>query len=177
MNNAILMDFQVDKANNKIKVDRTFDAPVDMVWAAWTQAEILDQWWAPKPWRAVTKEMNFKVGGFWHYYMAGPEGEKHWCMAEYQSITPQKHFSYKDAFCDENMNINTDHPRMHWENKFTAEGDTTRVNIEISFNKLADLETIISMGFKEGFTMGMENLDQYFRAHSKLQKEGKKRTS
>ena len=173
MNKTIFMDFQVDKANNKIRVHRSFEAPVDMVWAAWTQAEILDQWWAPKPWRAVTKEMNFEEGGVWHYYMAGPKGEKNWCMAEYESITPKKSFSYRDAFCDENLNLDQNHPRMHWENKFTDEGDTTMVNIEISFNKLADLETIIRMGFKEGFTMGMENLDHYINTHFKLRKKGK----
>lgn len=176
MNNTILTDFQVDKASNRIRVDRSFDAPVDMVWAAWTKAEILDQWWAPKPWRAVTKEMNFEEGGYWHYYMAGPEGEKNWCMAEYESITPQKRFSYRDAFCDENRNINLGHPRMHWQNTFTGQGETTLVNIEISFDKPADLETIMQMGLREGFTMGMENLDQYISTHFKLRKQDKKRT-
>ncbi|MDZ7624970.1 MAG: SRPBCC domain-containing protein [Ignavibacteriaceae bacterium] len=61
------MDFIVDKQNNKVKVTREFAAPLSKVWAAWTQSELLDQWWAPKPWKAKTKEMEFKEGGHWLY--------------------------------------------------------------------------------------------------------------
>src|SRR6187431_3103993 len=69
MNATILFNFQVDKVNKKINVERSFNGPIDPVWSAWTEAEILDQWWAPKPWRAETKSMNFKEGGRWHYCM------------------------------------------------------------------------------------------------------------
>src|SRR5687767_16002716 len=113
MNKTILMDFQVDKEAKQIKVTREFDAPLDLVWQAWTNSEILDQWWAPKPWKAVTKSMDFREGGTWLYYMQGPEGEKHWCKAEYKSIKPQKFFSWLDAFCDEKGVINKDMPRTN----------------------------------------------------------------
>ncbi len=78
-----------------------------------------------------------------------------------------------DAFCDEQGKINTEHPRMSWSNVFDAQGSATTVNIEISFDKLEDLETIISMGFKEGFTLGMENLDTYISAQFYLRKQKK----
>lgn len=173
MSKAILMNFVADKANKKIKVDRPFNAELDLVWAAWTQSEILDQWWAPKPWKAVTKSQDFSEGGRWLYYMAGPEGEKHWCTCQYRNIKPQTEFSYHDNFCDENGNINTSHPSMDWHIGFTDNGDTTMVNIVISFDKLEDLETITQMGFKEGFSMGMENLDNYLNTKFKLRKENK----
>ena len=70
------MNFTVDKANKKINVERAFAAPLKKAWAAWTQAELLDQWWAPKPWKAQTKSMDFKVGGRWIYSMTGPDGTK-----------------------------------------------------------------------------------------------------
>ena len=44
-----------DLPNNRLIVVRDFDAPVDLVWRAWTESELLDLWWAPKPWRAQTK--------------------------------------------------------------------------------------------------------------------------
>lgn len=53
---TLLMDFQVDKASKKIFVKREFTAPVEKVWAAWTQAELLDQWWAPKHGRLKPKK-------------------------------------------------------------------------------------------------------------------------
>ena len=45
----LLMDFSVDKENKRISVKREFAAPLSRVWAAWTESELLDQWWAPKP--------------------------------------------------------------------------------------------------------------------------------
>ena len=104
------MNFVVDKENNKVKVTREFAAPLSKVWTAWTQKELLDQWWAPKPWKTRTKTMEFKAGGFWLYAMVGPEGEEHWCRADYESISPMKSFKGLDAFCDANGKITTDLP-------------------------------------------------------------------
>ena len=160
MNSSLLMDFSVDKENNKISVKREFAAPVAMVWSAWTESEILDQWWAPKPWKAQTKTMDFREGGHWLYAMVGPEGEEHWARADYRSITPQKSFSAQDAFCDAEGNVNTEWPRSRWNNEFSESSGVTRVQIEITFDKLADLEKNMQMGFKDGFTAALENLDE-----------------
>jgi uncharacterized glyoxalase superfamily protein PhnB/uncharacterized protein YndB with AHSA1/START domain len=173
MNNTILFNFTIDKENNQIKVERSFNAPLDMVWAAWTQADILDQWWGPKPWRAETKYMDFREGGYWLYAMVSPQNEKHWSRADYLTITPNKYFAAIDGFCDEDGNHNTSLPRNKWENNFIDNGEQTQVNILLTFNSLTDLETIIQMGFKEGFTAGLENLDQYIEAQFKLRKQNK----
>lgn len=63
-----------DAANKKLIVVREFDAPLAEVWKAWTDSSILDQWWAPKPWKAKTKTMDFREGGTWLYSMVGPDG-------------------------------------------------------------------------------------------------------
>ncbi len=83
MNKALFFNFDVKKDDRTIWVDRDFAAPLDLVWSAWTEAEILDQWWAPKPYQCVTKIHEFKVGSFWLYYMNGPEGDIHWCRLDY----------------------------------------------------------------------------------------------
>lgn len=154
------MKFIVDKENKKITIERQFKAPLNKVWAAWTESHLLDKWWAPKPWKAETKSMDFKDGGFWLYAMVGPEGEKHWARADYTLIEILKGFSVLDAFCDEEGNINTDFPRSSWQNSFEELSGTTTVTCQISHSKLEDLEKYIAMGFKEGFTMALENLDQ-----------------
>lgn len=153
-------EFSVDKANNKIYVKREFAATRDKIWAAWTQSELLDQWWAPKPYHVETKSMDFREGGYWLYAMVSPENEKHWCRADYQSIDPLKNYSALDAFCDENGVPTPDFPRQSWDNSFSENGQTTMVDITISYDKLEDLEKILEMGFKEGFTMCMGNLDE-----------------
>lgn len=173
MSKTILMDFQVDQEAKQIKVKREFDAPRNLVWRAWTEKEILDQWWAPKPWKAVTKSLDFREGGRWHYYMAGPDGEKHWCFLDYNSIKPGQSFSATDGFCDENEKANAQLPGSTWENRFVDQGETTLVDITIQFDKPEDLKAIVDMGFKEGFTAGLENLDLWLSTHFKLRKENR----
>lgn len=168
MKTNLLFDFSANKENNTIHVKREFDATLDLVWAAWTTAELLDLWWAPKPYYVKTKSLEFKEGGRWFYGMVGPDDNTHWCIADYINIDPLKSYSALDAFCDEHQNINTDFPRSHWTNAFAEKNGTTTVTITIAYEKLTDLEKIIELGFKEGFAMAMDNLDQYFAAQGKL---------
>jgi uncharacterized protein YndB with AHSA1/START domain len=160
MKTSLLMNFSVDQENKKIKVEREFAAPVSKVWAAWTESQLLDQWWAPKPWQARTKTMDFREGGYWLYAMVGPDGSEHWARADFKSITPLKSYAVLDAFCDAEGNIDQTLPRSVWTNQFSENANSTLVSIEIAYEQLADLEKYLEMGFKEGFTAAMENLDE-----------------
>jgi uncharacterized protein YndB with AHSA1/START domain len=167
MNKTILFNFLVDKENKKVKVERSFNATRDLVWKAWTEPEILDQWWAPKPWKSRTKSMEFKAGGRRLYAMVGPEGEEHWALADFTSISPKTNFKFKDAFCDSEGNINKDLPGSNWSVDFSESDGSTIVTVEILHKNLADLEKTIEMGFKEGFTIALEGLDEVLAAITK----------
>ncbi len=174
MNPNLQFDFIVNKENNTVNVKREFAAGLQLVWDAWTKPELLDQWWAPKPYQTKTVSMDFREGGMWLYYMESPQGERHYCLNHYKKISQLKSFSGLDAFCDEKGNINTEFPRTVWNNSFVeTSNDITTVNIVAQYESLEDLEKIISMGFKEGFTMALGNLDQYLEAQVKLRKENK----
>ena len=79
-----------DLANKKLVVVREFDAPLEQVWKAWTESDLLDKWWAPKPWKAESKTMDFSEGGSWLYCMVGPEGPGSWCRADFKTINKHK---------------------------------------------------------------------------------------
>jgi uncharacterized glyoxalase superfamily protein PhnB/uncharacterized protein YndB with AHSA1/START domain len=177
MNPNLLFNFTVNKEDSTIHVQREFAAGLDLVWDAWTKPEILDQWWAPKPYRVETKSMDFREGGRWFYAMISPENEAHWCLADYKKIELKKSYTGLDAFCDEAGNINTDFPRSLWTNVFQENKDTTTVNITIKYESLTDLEKNISLGFQEGFTMAMGNLDQYIEEQFRLRKQYKSNNS
>lgn len=162
MKTNLQMDFTVDKATSTVNIKREFNASLTNVWSAWTEPEILDQWWAPAPWKSKTKRMDFKEGGQRLYAMVGPEGEEHWAIADYTSITPKSNFKYLDAFCDNEGHLNTEFPRSDWNVSFSEKDKLTVVDIKIKHEKLSDLEQIIAMGFKEGFTIAMEGLDAIF---------------
>ncbi len=149
-----------DVAKKKITVIREFDASKGKVWDAWTKSELLQQWWAPKPWKAVTKTMDFREGGFWLYCMAGPNGEKHWARFDYLKINPKESFVSQDSFCDENGTIVVDPPGMHWTSTFSSIPTGTKVLVELIFKDEAAMMKIIEMGFEQGFSMALENLDE-----------------
>jgi PhnB protein len=153
--------FSKDLESKKLTVVRAFDAPLEQVWKAWTESKILDQWWAPKPYRAETKTMDFRAGGVWLYCMVGPKGDRSWCRVDYKIVEPYKSITSTARFCDEDGNENPDFPVMNWRKEFSQTGSNTTVTVEITFVKEADMEMIIKMGFQEGFTAGLNNLDQY----------------
>ena len=160
MKTNLLFDFTVNRENSTVIVKREFNAEKSLIWDAFTKPEILDQWWAPKPWVSKTKSMNFEVGGRRLYAMCGPNGEEHWALADFTSISPNTNFQYLDAFCDENGTINDEFPRSEWNLDFTEKEGITLVDITIAHKELADLEKIIELGFKEGFTMTLDFLGE-----------------
>jgi K+-transporting ATPase ATPase A chain len=92
--------------------------------------------------------------------LMGPDGQEIWCKADYLSIEDQKSFSGRDAFCDEHGVVTDEFPGSTWNTSFRPVGESTNVDIEISYENLSDLEKIIQMGFKEGFTAALGNLDE-----------------
>ncbi len=160
MNSHLLFDLIVSKENKTIHITREFDASLELVWQAWTTPELLDQWWGPQPWRAETKKMDFRIGGFWLYAMVSPEGEKQWARTDFVSIVKETSFASKGGFSDENGVLNPAFPQNLWENRFLQGDDKTRVEILLTYDTLSDLEKEIEMGFKEGMTIDFQQLDQ-----------------
>lgn len=160
MKSSLLFNFTVNKENNTIEVTREFDADLKLVWQAWTTPELLAQWWAPKPYRIQTKSFDFRIGGTWLYAMISPENEAHWCKADYKAIETDNLLSWLDAFCDENGNESTEKPRSFWTNIFTEKNGITTIHVTLKHDSLADIETMIEMGFREGFTLCLDQLQE-----------------
>ena len=167
MNSNLLFDFSVNKESNTILITREFNANLDLVWQTWTNAELLDQWWAPKPYKTETSSLDFREGGRWLYAMVSPENERIWCKANYKAIEMQKVISWLDAFCDEKGNDISEKPNSFWTSIFTETNSITTIKITLQHDKLEDLEMMLEMGFKEGFSMGLQNLDELLSSLSK----------
>lgn len=160
MKSNLLFDFSIDKKTSTVFINREFDADQPLVWDAFTKKEILDQWWAPQPWKSKTKYMNFEEGGRRFYAMVGPEGEEHWGVQDFTSISSKDNFKFIGAFTDKKENINEQMPSAKWNLDFSETDGITTVKISIKHEKLADLEMQIQMGFKEGFTMTLNYLSE-----------------
>ncbi|KAA6438494.1 SRPBCC domain-containing protein [Dyadobacter flavalbus] len=160
-------DFTVDKSTNSVIINREFNAGQSLVWDAFTKQELLDQWWAPKPWESRTKFMDFKVGGRRFYAMASPEGQEHWSIQKYTSISPETNFKFFSAFADKDENPQL--PGSEWDLNFSEQNGTTRVRITIYNESLERMEKMIEMGFQGGFTMTLNFLENLLTTLSQRQ--------
>jgi uncharacterized protein YndB with AHSA1/START domain len=163
MNNSL--DFTLDKSTKTAFINREFDAELSLVWDAFTKPEILDQWWAPKPWASKTKAMNFEVGGRRFYAMVSPEGQENWSIQKYTSISPKTNFKFLNAFADENENPSL--PGSDWDLTFSEQNGITKVSVSIYNESLERMEKMIEMGFKEGFTATLKSLEELLATLSK----------
>jgi uncharacterized protein YndB with AHSA1/START domain len=157
MTNDLLFDFTVDKEKKTVYITREFDADLSLVWDAFTKAEILDQWVAPKPWTSKTKVMDFRVGGRRFYAMVSPDGQERWAIQKYTSINPKTNFKMFNAFADKDENPQL--PGSEWDYSFSEKNGRTTVHITIYNESLERMEKMIEMGFTEGFRMSMSNLE------------------
>ena len=151
------MDFIVDKEAKTVSITKEFAAELALVWDAYTKAELLDQWYAPKPWASKTKHMNFEVGGRRFFAMVSPEGEERWLIQKYTSITPKTNFTLFNAFADENEKAEL--PGSDWDLNFSEQDGTTKVSISIFNESLERLERMVEGGFREGTMAQLQNLE------------------
>lgn len=157
----LLFDFTVNRDNATINITREFDAGLDLVWDAWTKAEILDQWIAPKPWRAQTKELDFREGGRWLYAMLSPENKAHWSLAQFITIIDKSSFTSRNSFCDENGDaLSNNFTSSITTTSFQYNGATTTVTVVKKMASLEQLEQFVTMGFKEGMSVTLGYLDE-----------------
>ncbi|GAB3945173.1 hypothetical protein GCM10028805_13830 [Spirosoma harenae] len=151
-------DFTINKTTKTVSFSREFNADLSLVWDAYTKPELLDQWWAPKPWRSKTKVMDFEVGGRRFYAMVSPEGDERWAIQQYTSISPKTNFKLLNAFADKDENPEL--PGSEWDLTFSEQTGKTTVMISIYNESLERLEKMLAMGFKEGTAMTMDNLEE-----------------
>ncbi len=159
-----LFDFNVDKSTKMVNITMEFDAHPSLVWDAFTKPELLDQWYAPKPFTSRTKFMDFKVGGRRFYAMVSPDGNERWAVQKYLSITPKSNFKMWNVFTDKDEN-----PEPHgsdWNLNFSESNGGTKVEINIYNESLERMEGLLE-GFKVGMRMTLENLRDLLETWSK----------
>jgi uncharacterized protein YndB with AHSA1/START domain len=148
-----------DLEDKSITVSREFKAPLELVWRAYTEKEFLNQWWGPAPWKAETKSMDFREGGFWLYAMAGPENQKHWARMNYLKISNHKKFEIQNFFCEENGNVDGKLPASQGEVVFAKTQTGTHVDFKLKFSTEEALKQTVEMGFEQGISQCTDQLE------------------
>lgn len=161
------MEFIVDKEARTVTITKEFLFERSLVWDAYTKPELLDRWWAPKPFTSRTIAMDFVVGGRRFYAMVSPDGNERWAVQKYTSITPKTNFKFFNAFADKDENLEL--PGSDWDLNFSEQGEATKVRISIYNESLERMERLIAIGFKEGTMAQLSNLEELLETLRKEQ--------
>lgn len=95
---------------NRFTISRTFGAPLDCVWAAWTDEDHLKTWFGPKGCPIKFARLDFKVGGSFLYCLGTPIGLDMWGKWTYREIRPMEHLIWQHTFSDAEGQAITRHP-------------------------------------------------------------------
>lgn len=93
-------------SEDAVVIERTFDAPVEIIWQMWTNPEHFKNWYGPQGFTIPIADMDLRVGGKRLVCMSSPDGSmKMWTIGEYTEITPNQRLVYTESPADENGNV------------------------------------------------------------------------
>lgn len=148
-----------DPENLTMTVVADFAAPVERLWAAFTDPRQLERFWGPPGWPATFREFELAVGGIAQYRMNGPRGEQSAGSWEFISIDGPHGFEVIDSFVDAEGRPLDGFPAMRMTFSFTETEDGSRMVNMSHFDSTEALEQVVSMGAVEGTRMAMDQLD------------------
>ncbi|MFB5760442.1 SRPBCC domain-containing protein [Paenibacillus medicaginis] len=152
----------------EIFVERTFDAPRELVFKAFTEAEHLKHWWGPRGWELTVCNIDFRPGGVWHYCMKCMDpnqgdfyGVESWGKALYHEIVQGEKIVYSDYFSDAEGNTSDDMPATESTLTFIEQDGKTKVVNRAVYASADAVKTVIDMGMEQGLTETWDRLAEY----------------
>ncbi len=146
-----------DLINRTLTLKRTFNAPIQLVWEAWTQPEHIANWWGPKGMKTRVVQHNFSVGGKWEYVMQMPDGKEFTSEGVYTLIEElSKIFSSADFKpMTEGVEIQA---------IFEEDGDKTNFTFNCVHATVEYCKQQEEMGFYNGWGSVFNRLDEFLTA-------------
>jgi uncharacterized protein YndB with AHSA1/START domain len=89
----------------QIEVSRTFEAPLELLWSAWTEPEHFMQWYGPKGFTAPSCEIDLREGGRHLWSMLSPDGMQMYYTGSYKEVVPMERLVYTDSMSDAEGNV------------------------------------------------------------------------
>lgn len=147
-----------------IVISRTFDAPRELVFQAFTEPKHLAQFWGPKITRVSDCAVDLRVGGAFRIEMRGPDGAVYPCTAVYREIVPPERIVYAATTADDNPCGAGLPPRSVVTITFAEEGGKTRLTIHAQLQSSADREAAIAGGYSAGWNDSLDRLAELLAA-------------
>lgn len=148
--------------STEIVITRTFDAPRQAVWRAWTEAEQVEQWWGPRGFTTRVDELDFTPGGNFKYTMIDGDGKEYPSTGEFREISKHERIVATDEFGEDMIEAMPDLPTgMVATTTFHETDGQTRLTITIMHQSVEDRQTHEKMGVIDGFNEQLDKLNEY----------------
>ena len=160
------------RGDREIVFTRAFAAPCQLVWDAYTDCKHLIHWWGPAGWELTHCELELRVGGTWHYCMAGTyEGSymESWGLGTYVELDGPHRLVYSDAFSDKDGNVNPDMPESLNTITFEAVDGGTMMRLSTLCGSAEARQELIAMNVEQGVSETWMRLDAYLPTMSALE--------
>jgi uncharacterized protein YndB with AHSA1/START domain len=143
-------------ADREIVIERMVDAPRELVWRAWTEADQIAAWWGPNGFTTTIHEMDVRVGGVWRFMMHGPDGTDYPNKIVYREIVKPERLVYDHS--DDN---DADLHKFQTTVTFAAQGRKTKVTLRALFASAEARAASVKFGAIEGGVQTLARLDQH----------------
>ncbi len=155
-----MSDLAFSNTDTRLTITRSFAAPRQFVWDAWTVKEQVEKWWGPVGFTTEVITMDVRPGGTWHYAMRSTEWGDAWSVVTYEDVSPIDRIVYTDAFSDETGAINPDMPTSTATIEFSEQGDRTFVTMTTDYPTAEALQQVLEMGVTDGVESQFTRLDE-----------------
>ncbi len=144
-------------SERELVLTRIINAPPEKVYAAWTQPELMKQWFTPAPWTTAEVKTDVRPGGSSYILMRGPNGEEHPNHGIYLEVVPNQKLVFTDAYVK--AWEPSEKPFMTAILTFENEGGKTKYTARVRHWSVADREAHEKMGFHPGWGKATDQLE------------------
>lgn len=152
----------MEHENREIRLSRKFDAPIELVFEAFSKPEHIEQWWGPKGFSTTTDKMNFEVGGEWIFTMHGPEGTDYPNHIIYTTIKRPEQLKY-DHYGNQKKDVE---PHFKTTVNFEDSNKRTTLTMRMVFPSPEAKAEAAERGAVEGGKQTLKRLEKYLKEKS-----------
>ncbi|HVK19492.1 MAG TPA: SRPBCC family protein [Fimbriiglobus sp.] len=147
-------------SDREIVQSRVYDAPRELVFAAWTDPKHVTHWWGPRGFTTTTHEMDVRPGGVWRFVMHGPDGTDYKNRIIYLEVAPPERLAYKHAGEEDTEGV-----KFHTTVTFADRGGKTELTMRMVFETAAERNHVVEKyGAVEGGKQTLERLAEFLAA-------------
>lgn len=141
-------------ADRELRLTRTLDAPVELVWEVWTDPKHIAQWWGPNGFTNTISKMDIEPGGEWELVMHGPDGTDYKNKSVFKEVIPLKKIVYEHVSS----------PKFVSTIEFEAQGEQTFLSWHMLFETAEQfIQVVKTFKADEGLKQNIEKLNAYLQ--------------